>query len=201
MADHYYSRKPEVESDPTFFNVTLRGHSFRFKTDRGVFSRKEIDFGSRLLIDTFEEPEMDGPLLDIGCGYGPIGVSLAKSFPDRPVHLIDINERALQLAKENATINEVPNVQVYESDRFEQVEEENFAAIITNPPIRAGKRVVFELFEQSYLRLKKKGELWIVIQKKQGAPSAKTKLEETFDGHVEIKVRKKGYFIIKAIKI
>lgn len=198
MSEHYFSREPQVESNPVYWNFTLRGHNFKFKTDRGVFSKKEVDFGSRLLIETFHLPDVDGSVLDVGCGYGPIGLAIAKST-DRNVHMIDVNERALTLAKENAALNGIENVQIFESDRLTAVEEKNFAAIVTNPPIRAGKTVVYDIFEQSYEYLCAGGELWVVIQKKQGAPSAISKLTETFS-EVETVEKKKGYFIIKAKK-
>ncbi|RST71763.1 class I SAM-dependent methyltransferase [Siminovitchia acidinfaciens] len=199
MTEHYYSRKPEVESDPIYWDTKLRSHPFRFKTDRGVFSKQEVDFGSRLLIDSFALPGAPGPLLDLGCGYGPIGLSLAKDFPDRVIHMADINERAVGLAKENAAANQVENVKIYESDAFQSVGEKDFAAILINPPIRAGKQVIFDMFEKACHHLVENGELWIVIQKKQGAPSAKTKLEEVF-GEVETVTKKKGYYIIQAKK-
>src|SRR5690606_4402245 len=114
--------------------------------------------------------------------------------------MIDINERAIQLALENAKNNEVNNVKIYESYLFDNVKEESFAAIVTNPPIRAGKKVVHDIFEKSLDYLKHEGTLWVVIQKKQGAPSAKKKLEELFN-EVHIVRKEKGYFILKAKKI
>ncbi len=200
MSNHYYSKNPEVESNPVYWDFSLREHTFRFKTDRGVFSKREVDFGSRLLIETFEFDKGEGKILDVGCGYGPIGLSLAKSFPGSTVHMVDVNQRALDLAKENAKLNQLENVKVYGSDRLLQVEENGFHAILTNPPIRAGKQIVHDIFEQSYEHLADFGELWIVIQKKQGAPSAIEKLEMLF-GQVDIVVKKKGYFIIKAKKV
>jgi 16S rRNA (guanine1207-N2)-methyltransferase len=199
LSEHYYSRTQKVESDPKYWDFTLRDQLFRFKTDNGVFSKKEVDFGSRLLIEVFELPSVEGPVLDVGCGYGPIGLSLAKSYPDRHVHMIDVNERAIELAKENAVQNSVHNVDIYESDTLINVKEYKFAAILTNPPIRAGKKTVHDIFKQSYEHLVPQGELWIVIQKKQGAPSAIEKLKDLFTT-VETIDKSKGYFIIKAIK-
>ncbi|MGM0847153.1 MAG: class I SAM-dependent methyltransferase [Bacillota bacterium] len=199
MTNHYYSRTPEVKSDPRKIEVLLRGFNFRLKTDQGVFSKNEIDFGSRLLIDSFAENEKAGPLLDVGCGYGPIGLSMAKVFPDRIVHMVDVNERALGLTKENADINGITNVSAYESSCFENVEEKNFSAILTNPPIRAGKAVVHEILADSHNHLAAGGELWVVIQKKQGAASALEKMEEIY-GNVEIAAKKKGYHILKSVK-
>ena len=199
MANHYYSSKPESESAPVVWDYTLRGHRFQFKTDSGVFSKKEVDFGSRLLIETFDY-QGGGRILDVGCGYGPIGLAVAKSYPDASIHMVDVNQRALGLARENAALNKISNVQIYESDRLLYVREETFDAILTNPPIRAGKSVVHDIFEQSAGRLAGGGELWIVIQKKQGAPSALDKLAELFED-VQVVERKKGYFIIKAKKV
>lgn len=199
MNDHYYSRTQEVESDPRFWDYTLRGQLLRFKTDNGVFSKGEVDFGSRLLIETFIPSEANGLMLDAGCGYGPIGLSIAKSFPDAFVHMIDVNERALSLCRENARLNNVSNVKIYESDRLGSVSDEGFSDILTNPPIRAGKNIVHDILEQSFLRLKSGGSLWVVIQKKQGASSAVNKLNEIFN-EVETVEKKKGYFILRAKK-
>ncbi|MCM2535541.1 class I SAM-dependent methyltransferase [Neobacillus pocheonensis] len=199
MTEHYYSRTQKVESEPKYWDYTLRDHLFRFKTDNGVFSKREVDFGSRLLIESFEMPETEGLVLDVGCGYGPIGLSIAKSSPERIVHMIDVNERAIELAKENAGLNRIQNIDIYESDRLLNVKESSFSAILTNPPIRAGKKTVHDIFEQSFDHLVSRGELWVVIQKKQGAPSAIEKLKEMFSV-VETIDKSKGYFIIKSVK-
>lgn len=199
MSEHYYSAAPTSERNPQTWTFTLRGHEFRFTTDSGVFSKRGVDFGTQLLIETFEEPEVAGDLLDVGCGYGPIGLALAKSFPNRLVQMIDVNERALELARENKRANHIDNVRIYQSDLFSEVGEQRFAAVVTNPPIRAGKRVVHAIFEQSRDHLLDGGELWVVIQKKQGAPSALEKLKELFP-FVEVASKKKGYYIIKAKK-
>ncbi|MCU9615238.1 class I SAM-dependent methyltransferase [Caldibacillus lycopersici] len=200
MTEHYYSNKPQTASNPVVWSYQLKGFSFQFQTDNGVFSKKEVDFGSRLLIETFIDPEIDGPLLDVGCGYGPIGLALAKSYPNRDIHMVDVNERALQLAKANAQTNQITNVMIYESNVFDNVKANSFAAIITNPPIRAGKKIVFEILEKSYEHLSDNGELWVVIQKKQGAPSAKAKMEEIFS-EVEVVKKDKGYYILKGKKV
>ncbi len=117
-----------------------------------------------------------------------------------PSNYVDVNERAILLAKQNAHLNDVKNVEILKSDRLKQLNERMFASILTNPPIRAGKKVVHAMFEESALSLYSGGELWIVIQKKQGAPSAKKKLEQLF-GNVEVVVKSKGYYILRSIKI
>ncbi len=200
VTEHYYSRTQNVSSDPNYWDYMLKGNKFRFKTDNGVFSKKEVDFGSKLLIETYEYSTVAGDILDVGCGYGPIGLSIAKNAENKMVHMVDVNVRAIQLATENASANHIKNVKIYESDRLLQVESKMFASILTNPPIRAGKKVVHDIFEQSYEHLVDGGDLWVVIQKKQGAPSAIAKLEQLFHD-VEIVEKKKGYFIIRAKKI
>lgn len=200
MSEHYYSNKPQAESKPRHFKFTLLGHMFTFETDAGVFSKSEVDFGSRVLIDTFEMPDLEGVLLDVGCGYGPIGLSIAKEYPERLVYMMDINERAVALSLKNAESNGVQNVRIFESDGLSAVAEDiQAAAILTNPPIRAGKDTIFRFYEEAYGRLAESGELWVVIQKKQGAPSTVSKLEGMFS-KVDVVEKKKGYWIIRAEK-
>ncbi|MFD1021195.1 class I SAM-dependent methyltransferase [Thalassobacillus hwangdonensis] len=200
MTEHYYSKKTKVTSDERTWTFTLRGRTFTFTTDHAVFSKREVDFGSRLMIETFQPPDITGDFLDLGCGYGPVGMALAASFPEREVVMVDVNERALALSEKNAAQNDIANVTILESDRFQGIKDRSFSSILTNPPIRAGKEVVHAMFEEAYEALLPGGELWVVIQKKQGAPSAKKKLEELF-GDTEVIVKQKGYFILKSEKV
>ncbi|WP_077324054.1 class I SAM-dependent methyltransferase [Virgibacillus siamensis] len=199
MSEHYFSQKPQSKSSPRKWSYSLRGRDYTFVSDYGVFSKNEVDFGSRLLVEQFHAPPIDGNLLDLGCGYGPIGISLADCFRDRNVVLSDVNERALTLAEQNASLNSVSNVDIIHSNRFANLGGRFFAAIVTNPPIRAGKDVVHKMFEESGAALMKSGQLWVVIQKKQGAPSAKEKMESIF-GNVEVVSRSKGYFLLVSVK-
>jgi 16S rRNA (guanine1207-N2)-methyltransferase len=199
LGDHYFTSNPTTKSDPRFFQFTLKGYDFTFITDRGVFSKNEVDFGTRQLVEAFALPNIEGPLLDVGCGYGPIGLSLAKAYGDRQVVMVDVNERALELVDANSKRNKIENVTVLKTNLFDGLKGQLFAAILSNPPIRAGKKVVHQLLIDAYDHLKENGELWIVIQKKQGAPSAIDKLESIFPS-VEVVDRKKGYFIIRAKK-
>lgn len=200
MSQHYYSKNPQTKSNPREWTDVLRGEKFRFQTDAGVFSKSEVDFGSRLLIETYVEAEIDGPVLDVGCGYGPIGMAVAKISPHKQVHMVDVNTRAIELAKTNVEKNDVSNVRIYESDGLSAVEASDFSAILTNPPIRAGKDTIFRFYEEAAEKLADGGSLWVVIQKKQGAPSTQVKLEELF-GEVRVVDKKKGYFIFEARKV
>jgi 16S rRNA (guanine1207-N2)-methyltransferase len=200
MSEHYYTNKPSVKSTPVEWSYDLRGKTFKFTSDSGVFSKKEVDFGSRLLIEAFIFPDTEGDILDVGCGYGPIGISLANACPERQVVMVDVNERALELSEKNARNNGVTNVTIQKSDLFEDIKNKQFASILSNPPIRAGKKVVHQLLEETYNHLYEGGDLWIVIQKKQGAPSAMEKMKSVF-GNVEVVLKKKGYYIIRSKKV
>lgn len=170
-----------------------------FTSDAGVFSKKEVDFGTNLLLETYRLPQKSGDILDVGCGYGPIGLTLAKENSDRHFFLVDVNERALELADLNAKLNGIKNVTIKKSNLLSALDNKMFSSILSNPPIRAGKKVVHQLFNDAYSHLEEDGELWIVIQKKQGAPSAIEKLEGLF-AEVVVEKKSKGYYIICAKK-
>lgn len=199
MSSHYYSEKPTVKSGRKSLVAEIRGSRFSFTTDAGVFSKKEIDFGTKLLLETLAVTNVEGDILDVGCGYGPIGLTLAKENSDRTVWMVDVNERAIELSELNRRNNNIENVKVFKSYLLNEVEKNDFGYVISNPPIRAGKKVVHELFDQAFTHLKSNGELWVVIQKKQGAPSAIEKLENLFD-EVIVAKKSKGYYIIRAKK-
>ncbi|MGC5327801.1 class I SAM-dependent methyltransferase [Brevibacillus sp. SYSU BS000544] len=198
MTDHYYTNRPETPHDYQKFTFTLRDHTLQFVTDSGVFSRDRIDFGSVLLIETMELKQ-DAKVLDVGCGYGPIGLTAAKVANQGHVTMIDVNERAIALARENAEKNQIRNVEFLVSDVYEAVKGRQFDVILTNPPIRAGKEVVHRIFTEGFELLTDGGEMWVVIQKKQGAPSALKKLQEVYREVEEVE-RSKGYSIFRAIK-
>ncbi|KZE71989.1 16S rRNA methyltransferase [Paenibacillus jamilae] len=198
MADHYYSKRPETAHERRSLETVLRGRSYRFVSDSGVFSKQGIDYGSRVLIEAMQLPAQ-ASVLDVGCGYGPIGLAAATLVPDGHVTMVDINERAVQLAVENAERNGIKNVTIKQSDLFDEVRHERFDVVLTNPPIRAGKETVHTIFELAYEHLNEGGALWVVIQKKQGAPSASAKIESLF-GYVEEVTKDKGYRILKAEK-
>ena len=194
----YFDNNEKLESKKREISVELDGQKYCFISDNGVFSKGEVDYGSIALLKQVLKEDINGRNLDIGCGYGTIGLILAKKFSQGDFVLIDINSRACALARENAKRWKLPNVQVIESKIFENVEGE-FDAIITNPPIRAGKKVIYAIFEQSYHHLKQNGSLYIVIRKSHGAESAQKFIASVF-GNCELLKRDKGFYIYRARK-
>lgn len=188
----------ELKSDETRIYFQYKNHNIILASDYGVFSKDKVDYGTRVLLDAIDIKENIGKILDVGCGYGTIGVSLKKQYPHLSVEMIDVNERAVYLANQSIKYNDLENIIAYKSYVYANVEG-CFDIILSNPPIRAGKKVVFEILEGAYNHLNKNGEMIVVIQKKQGAPSAKKKLEDIF-GNCEIIKRDKGYFVLKSVK-
>ncbi|WP_099223742.1 class I SAM-dependent methyltransferase [Listeria costaricensis] len=197
--DHYYTNNQDAKHDRKRFSFTLKGAAFTFISDAGVFSKNTVDFGSRLLVEKFRMERVAKRFLDVGCGYGPIGLAVARVYPDVQVDMVDVNLRAVELAKENAALNQIDNVEIFESSIYEKVDRVDYDAILSNPPIRAGKVVVHRILSEAHDHLAAQGELWIVIQKKQGGPSAAAKMEEVF-GNVETVAKDKGYYIYRSIK-
>lgn len=195
MSKMYYAENPDAAHDIHELRVDLLGEKMTFLTDAGVFSKKMVDFGSQLLLKCLEVNQGE-TVLDVGCGYGPLGLSLAKAYGVQAT-MVDINNRALDLARQNAERNKV-EATIFQSNIYEQVEG-TFDHVISNPPIRAGKQVVHEIIEKSKDFLGIGGDLTIVIQKKQGAPSAKSKMEEVF-GNCEVVKKDKGYYILRSVK-
>lgn len=199
MAEQYFTENPTVEHDEHHVNYHLNGINLNLTTDAGVFSKNRVDYGSGVLIEQMLEQDLPGGnILDVGCGYGPIGLFAAKKWPDRQVDMVDVNERAMDLARRNAAANGAGNVNIFASDCYQAVSSQ-YAMIVTNPPIRAGKAIWSSILSEAKDHLTDGGILLVVIQKKQGAPSAK-KLMAASLGNCEILTRDKGYYILKSVK-
>lgn len=195
MNDHYYTRVPGSASRPVACEYTYRGIPLSFMTDAGVFSKGEVDTGTRLLLEALPE-EMHGEILDLGCGWGVIGIAAARRWPDCRVTMADVNTRALELSRENAKRNGAA-VSCVESDGMEALAGRTFDAVITNPPIRAGKQVIYRMFADAAGSLAPGGALYLVIRKQQGAESC-VKYLGTLFGEVEKLEKSGGFWVLRA---
>ena len=193
MSEHYYTAEPGSAHDERELRVTALGNELRFTTDAGVFSRDGLDRGTEVLLEAL--PPLTGRVLDLGCGWGAVGVALGKRWPELEIVMTDINTRAVDLARRNLAENGV-RATVLQGDGFDPVEG-LFDAIVTNPPIRAGKAVIYGLFERARSFLKPGGALYLVIRKQQGAPSALKFLKERY-GEAEVIDRGSGFHVIRA---
>lgn len=200
----YFDPNPLTPSDRKTIPYRANGINFEFYTDTAVFSRNEVDFGTNLLIETLiKDIKSRGPkmerFVDLGCGVGVVGIVIKSCFMAFDVTGVDINSRAVALARENS-INNGVNCRFMSSDVMFALRDEHFDIIATNPPVRAGKKTVFEFYEQAYERLIPDGYLYVVLQRKQGAPSTMEKLKELF-GNCETLSIDGGYRVMRAKKI
>ena len=188
---YYFDRNTNVESNEVTTRAEINGILYTFKTDNNVFSKKGLDFGTRTLLENIDIENISGDILDFGCGYGPIGIVI-KSNATANVDMIDINNRALNLARENASINNV-NVNIFESDIYSNVTKK-YDYIITNPPIRVGKKILYEILINAKEHLKQNGHLIFVINKAQGAKSTMKDMENYYS--VNLICKNKGFYVI-----
>ena len=196
MTEHYYTSAPTSEHEERHFNHVFAGKVLRFQTDAGVFSKQHIDPGSELLCKALPA-DLSGRVLDMGCGWGAMTILTLAKCPGCDITMADVNERALELAKENVAANRM-QAKALISDGFASIEGE-FEAVITNPPIRAGKAVIYKMFEDAKAHLVPGGVLYLVIRKQQGAPSALKFLKELYR-KAEVIERDGGYWIIACTK-
>lgn len=187
-----YFDNVDLKSEIRKFEVKIFDQVFRFNSDNGVFCKEHLDFGTRLLLENIEWDIVNGDILDVGCGYGPIGI-IAYRITGNNVTMCDVNKRALHLAKMNLKENKV-EATVVESSCYENIEG-IFDTIITNPPIRAGKKIVYEILFGAKKHLTNSGKLFLVIHKDQGAKSLMRDLEKEYE--VEVLEKNKGFFVIK----
>jgi len=188
---YYFDKDTNVESNEVTTKAEISGKLYTFKTDNNVFSKRGLDFGTRTLLENIDIKNISGDVLDFGCGYGPIGIYI-KSNTDANVDMIDINERALNLARKNAILNNV-DVNIFESDIYSNIDKK-YDYIITNPPIRVGKKMLYEILIGAKEYLKEKGHLIFVINKDQGAKSTMKDMEKYYN--VKLIEKNKGFFII-----
>ena len=194
--NHYYTKNNTLDSKEKDIYFKVKEKSFHFITDYGVFSRSGLDFGSRLLIESILNIKAE-KVLDLGCGYGPIGIIYKEYNKESVVTLLDINDRATELSIKNAKRNN-QEVKVLNNDGFSGINT-IYDLIITNPPIRTGKKIIYHLFLESYNHLETNGRLIFVINKKHGAQSA-IKYCEGIYNNVNVINKKSGFYIVECIK-
>ena len=194
---HYFTDNSSLRSNPKEFNYTFDNENFTFTTDVGVFSKGEVDFGSELLIKNVYKKAIGGVCLDLGSGFGPIGIIVKRFNPSINMDAVDVNSRAVELTKLNASINKT-EISIYLCEDILTLNKK-YDTVLLNPPIRAGKSVIYSLYDKSHEVLNDNGSLYIVIRKKQGADTSFKKLKDIFKD-VEVVAKSKGYEIIHATK-
>jgi 16S rRNA (guanine1207-N2)-methyltransferase len=199
VADHYYTSQPTSVHREILIEVELRGVRLKLQSDAGVFSKNRIDTGTRLLVESLRLDPGCRKVLDLGCGYGPIGLTIAKLLPQTRVYMSDVNERAVELARLNASANQIGNTVIKSGEGFTPFAGERFDLIVTNPPIRAGKQVIYAMIDAAYSILSAAGWFVAVIATKQGAKSYERKMETVF-GNVNEWEKGGGYRIVASQK-
>ena len=194
---HYFINDPNLKSNKKNIKYTFLGKEVSFVTDNGVFSKDRVDFGTNVLLNSLEDLSSIKNMLDVGCGVGVIGISVASKYSNLSVEMVDVNEKAIALTNENIKLNKLINCKCYLSNVYENVNG-FYDLIISNPPIRAGKEIVHKIATDAKIHLNYGGMFYAVVQKKQGADSFKKKLEEVY-GNVEIVNKDSGYIIFKSI--
>ncbi|MEV5752718.1 methyltransferase [Actinoallomurus sp. NPDC052308] len=195
MGEHYFARQPQADSRPGTVDLVLPDLHLRLATDRGMFSPDRVDLGTRVLLETVPPPPPRGDLLDLGCGYGPIALTMASRSPQAMVWGVDVNERALTIAERNAQTAGLDNVRFSLADRIDP--ELRFAAIWSNPPIRIGKQALRALLETWLARLAPGGRAHLVVQKNLGSDSLQRWL--TDQGHPTQRLTSRAGYRVLAV--
>ena len=196
--NHYYTDNKDLRSERKEFTYYFDNEVFRFTTDNGVFSKEGVDYGSYILIRTVYKRDLGSSLLDLGSGYGPIGIVLKRFQPQLQVEMAEVNSRAVELSILNNRNNHTEDIKVHLCEDILTLDH-SFDTIVLNPPIRAGKTVIYGLYEKAHEMLNENGHLYIVIRKAQGAMSSMKKLETLFE-NVTVIEKDKGYLVIDSRK-
>lgn len=192
--EHYFINNKNLKSEIKKNTEIIKGMEFSFFTDNGVFSKRGLDYGTRVLLENINV-ENKKSFLDVGCGCGPIGIFLSKYVYNSIIDMIDINERAIELTKMGIKYNNLSNVSVFISDKYENIIKK-YDAILINPPIHAGKKIVYEIIEGAKKYLNKNGEVWIVMRKDQGVKSMMKDMKDIYD--FEIVKKDNGFYILRS---
>lgn len=192
--EHYFTNNDNLKSELRTITYKYDLYDFSFVSDNGVFSKNKIDLGSISLVESIlKHKSVYHNMLDVGCGYGFIGITLSKVL-NIPATMVDINKRALHLCEMNIKTNKV-DAEVFISSIYENVTEK-YDLIVTNPPIRTGKNTVLSFLIDAKKHLSENGELWFVIRKDQGAKSIAKSINEIYD--LSLVEKNKGFYVFKA---
>ena len=197
-AEHYFVAQPKSKAKFGLIRTYLRNMDFEFLTSSGVFSKKRVDSGTRLLIESMVLPG-EGYVLDVGCGYGAVGIAAAAFNPRLHIVMVDVNERAVRLAKQNIKINSVANAEVRQGHLYEPAEGLTFNCILSNPPVSAGMDIVKAIISEAPEHMASKALFEIVVKSKVGGKRLQMLFKEAF-GNVAILARKSGYRVLIAEK-
>lgn len=197
-ANHYFTSHPKSKLKFGVIHAYLRGKPYKFLTASGVFSKKRLDPGTKLLIEAMRLPEK-GYVLDIGCGYGAVGIAAATFNPNLQVVMVDLNQRAVMLAKRNVALNKASNVEVRRGNLYEPVKDMVFNCILSNPPVSAGLTTVKKIIFQAPEHMAEKATLQIVLKSKVVGERLMQTFRETF-GNLEIIARESGYRVLMSEK-
>jgi 16S rRNA (guanine1207-N2)-methyltransferase len=198
MTEHYYAEQPQSEAKFGLIRTQLRGKPFEFVTASSVFSTKRVDLGTRVLIEAMQLPE-EGCVLDIGCGYGAIGIAAAKFNPQLRVVMTDVNRRAVLLARQNAERNHARNVEAHQGNLYQPVQNQCFDCILSNPPVSAGMKTVLALIQGAPAFLSCGGTLQMVVRSKIGKKTLPNAFTEAF-GNCGILAIESGYRVLMGKK-
>ena len=192
--EHYFAPNPKSKPRYGLICTYLRREFFEFLTSSGVFSKQRVDLGTRLLIESMLLPKR-GCALDMGCGYGAVGIAAAVFNPRLRVILVDVNTRAVWLAKQNVERNLVSNAEVRRGCLYAPVEELIFDCVLSNPPVSVGMTTVKTIIVEAPKHMAHRGVFQMVIKSKVGGKRLRTIFEEAF-GNVEVLARESGYRIL-----
>jgi len=195
-ASHYYDSRPVQPKRRFFIRLNIRGQFLEFASSSGVFSKDKVDLGTLVLIDSLELPD-SGEVLDMGCGYGAIGIAIAKLYPALKVTMVDVNPAAVKLVRENIERNDVQNAEVLHSDLYSLLGGRYFDAIVSNPPLAAGYKTIFPMIEGAFGHLRDGGFLQIVLRK--GVNAIPRKMEDVFQNITTVS-KKSGYRVFRSLK-
>ena len=191
----YFENNSNLKDEKKCISINFQNKTYPMYTNNGLFCKEHFDYGSRLLLTQVISEPLSGKILDLGCGYGAIGIIIARTHPQTKVDMVDITDLALKTATDNAKLNNVKNVNIFKSNVYEKITDK-YNYIITNPPIRAGKEIIRKFLIGAKDHLEKDGQLWFVMRKDHGVKTMIKELEEYYS--IKISEKSKGFYIVCA---